>query len=205
MKRSIPINQKTLQAYERQNAVLEAMDTECVSNNKASESPIYSEEKSGFFTEAELKKMQENLGGYSAVLGEMAQESKQRKRVYKDVGCIAGLKNGRYVGRVIGFWTLQDILKYIVRYNIPLFKLYGEVIDEVLEDGSENFYLTGCQRTGCKLCLFGCQYKKNTIHQLKYLEPHTWKILLKPIEEGGYGYGEVIKYLNENCGTKIEL
>ena len=40
---------------------------------------------------------------------------------------------------------------------------------------------------------------------MKYVEPKTCAIALKPLSEGGFGYGEVISYLNENCKCDIDL
>ena len=137
--------------------------------------------------------------GKSPILGEMAEESLMRKNAYKKTGCVF-LKDGMYKAKPMGFWLQKDVLKYIYTYKLPIFKYYGEVIKE-----GEEFRLTGMQRTGCKMCLFGCQYKENGIHQLKELEPNVARIMLRPIEEKGFGYREVINYLNEYCDCDIDL
>ena len=112
----------------------------------------------------------------SAILGELAEESKNRETAYKKTGCINELGKGKYKAKPLGFWTENDILEYTKWKNIPLFEYYGEIIEK--ENG---LALTGMQRTGCKICLFGCQFSSNGIHLLKELEPTVYKILLKPI------------------------
>ena len=136
----------------------------------------------------------------SVILGELAEESKNRETAYKKTGCVNYLGKGKYKGKPLGFWTENDILEYTKWKNLPLFEYYGEIVE------TENcFELTGMKRTGCKICLFGCQFPTNGIHVLKELEPKAYKILLKPISQGGCGYGEVIKYLNDYCGCSIDI
>lgn len=145
------------------------------------------------------KELSEKLGGLSPVLGEMAEESVSRFKAYSQTGCV--FKSGKaYKAKPIGFWLEQDVLHYINDNDIPLFKLYGKVTEK---DGE--YSLTGIDRTGCKFCLFGCQMKNNKIHQLKDFEPHTCEVLLRPIKEGGLGFGEVLNYIDKECGVKVDL
>lgn len=118
----------------------------------------------------------------------------------KKTGCVFETSKGKYKGKPIGFWSEQDILHYLKKYELPIFSYYGEIIEN-----NGVFSLTGMKRTGCKLCLFGCQFENNGIHLLKELEPLVCKVLLKPIEDGGFGYKEVIDYLNQHCNCNIDL
>lgn len=137
----------------------------------------------------------------SAILGEMACESQNRKTAYKKTGCVFEVGKNKYKGKPIGFWTEQDIYEYTRWKQLPLFNYYGEII----EDEKGCLCTTGMDRTGCKICLFGCQFKNNGIHQLKELEPNVCKVIEKPISEGGLGYGEVVDYLNKYCGCSIDI
>ena len=101
----------------------------------------------------------------------------------------------------MGFWTRQDILKYLHDFNIPIAPPYGEIVQ--LENGK--FEFTKEHNTGCKLCLFGCHLEKepNRIQRLADIEPNTYKFVMKSREEGGLGYREVMDYLGipyENKG-----
>ena len=101
----------------------------------------------------------------------------------------------------MGFWTRQDILRYLHDFNIPIAPPYGEIIK--LENGK--FEFTKEHNTGCKLCLFGCHLEKepNRIQRLANIEPNTYKFVMKSREEGGLGYREVMDYLGipyENKG-----
>ena len=153
------------------------------------------------FLKKEPQRKLENKYDLSPILGEMAYESDNRRYAYMRSGCVFQTTSNRYRGKPIGFWVEQDVLRYIKTYDLPIFKLYGEVKEN--EDGS--LYLTGLKRTGCKLCLFGCGFKDCSINSLKDLEPNTCRIALKPIDEGGFGYKEVVEFLHKECKCKISM
>lgn len=51
------------------------------------------------------------------------------------------------------FWTRQDILKYIQKYNIDYCKaVYGDI---VTDKNTGLLKFTGADRTGCTFCMFG--------------------------------------------------
>lgn len=84
----------------------------------------------------------------------------------------------------MSFWTEQDILHYIKRFNVPYASVYGEIkkksksavvgqlnMVDCLGEYSEEDELetTGEKRTGCIFCLFGCHLEPtpNRIQRLK--------------------------------------
>ena len=92
------------------------------------------------------------------------------------------------------FWNEKDILHYIYDNNIKLCSVYGEV--RVNKDGK--YYTTGCDRTGCVMCGFGCHLEKeNRFQKLAQTHPQMIK-LLDILENNGITYRQAIKYCNEN-------
>ena len=92
-------------------------------------------------------------------------------------------------------WMLNHTnLKYIKIYDIPIASVYGEIKQD--EDGK--YYTTGCNRTGCVFCGFGCHLEKepNRFQQLKETHPKLYEYCMKPWDEGGLGLDEVLNYIN---------
>lgn len=155
-----------------------------------------------YLKKSPMNKMQKQAKGLSVILGERAEESKIRLQAYQMTGCVA-FRNNKYRAKPIAFWTHQDILEYYYKTKLPLFKLYGNV---QFDSNKNEYYLDGViDGTGCKLCLFGCGFKNNGIHQLKYIEPNACKWALKDINNGGLGYRQVLDYLDQECGVKVDL
>lgn len=93
---------------------------------------------------------------------------------------------------------------YLEYYKLPYFKRYGDLLRD---EKTGLLYLTGEQRTGCKLCLFGCQFKDRgeQFTRLAETEPQTVEFAMRPKEEKGLGYKEVLDYINQNCKCKIKI
>lgn len=90
------------------------------------------------------------------------------------------------------------MLQYIKDFNISYASVYGDIIkDEVGE-----YRTTGCYRTGCVFCGFGCHLDKepNRFQRLKVTHPKLWNYCMKPWDEGGLGMKEVLDYI----GVKYE-
>lgn len=164
----------------------------------------------------------EKRTGRKPMLAMMACESVQRRRAWEKTGCNA-FDKGRPQSQPLAFWTEQDILHYIKKYNVPYCSVYGEiVIDDKSEealDGQINLidYLdcyeeedklktTGCTRTGCIFCMFGCHLEKgkNRFQRLKETHPRQYEYCIgggemvegkwKPTKEG-LGLGKVLDYI----------
>lgn len=132
--------------------------------------------------------------------GEQAAESANRERVYLQTGCNTTIK-GKFVSKPFGPMTQQGILYAIYNRNIPLCSDYGEC----LLDETGKYYLTGCTRTGCALCGFGCQFDPDRFIRLQEKEATKIKLAFKPVLEGGLGYLEAVTWMNEYCKTKIKI
>jgi 3'-phosphoadenosine 5'-phosphosulfate sulfotransferase (PAPS reductase)/FAD synthetase len=120
--------------------------------------------------------------------------------------------------------------KYLKKNNYrktAICSVYGEVVedragtDEVagqmtISDiqGFENMELfdakrlplktTGCNRTGCMFCGFGCHLESESrFERMKVTHPKIYEYVFKPWSEGGLGYKEVIDWINEHGNMNI--
>lgn len=89
------------------------------------------------------------------ILATMAEESRMRKQAWLRHGCNA-FDSKKKSSQPMSFWTEQDILEYIQRYQIDICSVYGNI--EQNENGE--LYCTGCQRTGCTFCAYGLHLEK---------------------------------------------
>ena len=155
-----------------------------------------------------------------AFIGTMADESSQRKSNWLIYGCNAFEKN-RPTSQPLSFWTEQDILQYIKKYNVPYCSVYGDIVPvddgeqfegqlttfDVLEDYEGTLLkTTGCDRTGCIFCMFGCHLEKepNRFQRLKETHPRQYQYCIgggemvegkwQPSKEG-LGLGKVLDYI----------
>lgn len=141
-------------------------------------------------------KKYEKETGLHPILGTMAEESELRKSHWIKHGCNAFEKT-RPTSQPMSFWTEQDVLEYIYKFNIPYAPVYGDIKKE------DNKYITtGCTRTGCVFCALGVQDEEepNRFQKLKQSHPKLWNYCMKPISDGGLGMKEVLEYIN----VKIE-
>lgn len=132
----------------------------------------------------------------------MTYESKQRESNWKMYGCNAFNKK-RPTSSPISFWTEQDILQYIKKYNLEYAPVYGDLVE--LEDGTLHF--TKCQRTGCVFCGFGCQIEDNPnrFQRLAETHPKLYDYCINGGQynedgvwqpgNGGLGMGHVLDYI----------
>jgi 3'-phosphoadenosine 5'-phosphosulfate sulfotransferase (PAPS reductase)/FAD synthetase len=89
--------------------------------------------------------------GRMPILGTMADESSLRYSNWLKHGCNA-FEGKRPVSQPMSFWTEQDVLEYIRRYDLSIAPVYGEVVPT---DNGCKLCTTGCDRTGCIFCGFG--------------------------------------------------
>jgi len=142
-----------------------------------------------------LKKYQKATGRHPFI-GTMAAESQQRQKSWLQNGCNA-FNSPEPTSRPLSFWTENDVLEYIVENDLPYASVYGKIVKD------ENGYrTTGCDRTGCVFCMFGCHLEKepNRFQRLKETHPRQWKYCMRPVEENGLGLREVLDYI----GVKYE-
>lgn len=131
------------------------------------------------------------------ILDTMACESNMRRSAWLKNGCNA-FEAKRPMSQPMSFWTEQDVLECLVRYEIPYPSVYGEIIRK----NNGQYYTTGLERTGCMFCGFGVHLQKepNNFQRMKTTHPKIWNYCMKSIEDGGLGMKEVLEYI----GVKIE-
>ena len=164
-----------------------------------------------------------------AIIGTMADESRGRYFDWLRYGCNS-FETKRLASRPISFWTEQDILHYIKEFNVPYASVYGDIVIDENVDGEnvlegqinlidylgdwsqeDRLTTTGCDRTGCIFCMFGCHLEKepNRFKRLKETHPKQYKYCIgggemvdgkwQPSKEG-LGLGKVLDYI----GVKYE-
>lgn len=129
--------------------------------------------------------------GRKPILGTMASESLSRKVSWQKNGCNA-YHSSDPKGAPMSFWTEQDVLEYLRRFDLPYASVYGDIVEEngVLKT-------TGCDRTGCMFCLFGCHRQKgqNRFQLMKETHPRQYDYCMRPVEEKGLGLKTVLEYI----------
>lgn len=135
------------------------------------------------------------------ILATMAIESRLRLENWLGHGCNA-FDAKRKVSQPMSFWTEQDVLQYLVEYNVPYASVYGEIYQR--QDGT--YKMTGCNRTGCVFCMFGCHLEKdeNRFQKLSRTHPKLYNYCMNGGEEfngvwqpdnDGLGLAKVLDYI----------
>lgn len=137
----------------------------------------------------------EKESGLKPIVGSMACESNMRQTSWIRHGCNA-FDGKRQMSNPISFWMEQDIYEYIVRYGITIPAVYGKIV----QDENGKYYTTGCDRTGCVWCCFGCHLEKEPtrFQRLKQTHPKLYDYCMKPTTEHGLGYKEIFDYMNKH-------
>jgi hypothetical protein len=130
----------------------------------------------------------EKQTGNHPIIGLMACESQRRQKAYIQNGGCNAFNNTRPISTPMGFWTAQDILKYIVQYNLQIPTVYGDII----KDDRGNYITTGLSRTGCMYCPFGVQFEKypNRYQRLQHSHPKHYEFMLNKL-----GFKQVFEYV----------
>ena len=168
-------------------------------------------------------KTYEKTTGRKAIIGTLASESTLRKTQWVRYGCNA-FESKRPTSQPLSFWTEQDILHYIKQFDVPYCSVYGDIVPvddgEQVEGQMNTFDLlgdyqgtllktTGCDRTGCIFCMFGCHLEKepNRFQRLKETHPRQYEYCIsggemvdgkwQPSKEG-LGLCKVLDYIGVN-------
>lgn len=166
----------------------------------------------------------ERTTGRKGILGTMASESRLRHSSWLKRGCNA-FEGKRPSSQPMSFWTEQDVLHYIKEYDLPYCSVYGDIQikravdnDKVLEgqinlidylgcyEPEDTLETTGCDRTGCIFCMFGCHLEKepNRFQRLKETHPKQYNYCINGGEmvdgkwqpnKQGLGLGYVLDYI----------
>lgn len=164
--------------------------------------------------------------GRQPITAMMASESRLRTQKWLKQGCNA-FDAKKPMSMPMAFWFEQDVLQYIHDRKIPIASVYGDVVPDYeamgqldgqmrLDDLSEDFGIfdlerpvyktTGCDRTGCMFCGFGCHLEKpgeGRFERMEITHPKQYEYIMKPKSDGGLGYKEVIDWINEHGNLNI--
>lgn len=165
-------------------------------------------------------KKYEKRTGRKPFIGTLAEESRLRETKWIKYGCNA-FETNNPSSQPLSFWTEQDILKYIKKYNIQIAEIYG-LIGYVDEDGmlyDNNVFneamelkTTGANRTGCVFCMFGMRLDPERFLRLKKEEPVKYDYVMRGgtydneglwIPDKGLGYKFVIDWINDHSDLNI--
>ena len=157
--------------------------------------------------------------GRVPITAQMASESRLRTQQWLKHSC-NGFDLSIPTSNPMSFWTEQDVLLYIKSRNLKICSVYGEVVSddeesgqmtlaewtglELFDLGNKGLHCTGCQRTGCCLCGFGCHIKGDDRYlRLKETHPGMYGLLDK-ITNNGYTFRQAIEWVNEH-GNNINI
>ena len=131
-------------------------------------------------------KKYERKTGRKPIVGTMAIESANRTTAWLQHGCNA-FDSKRPISQPMMFWTEQDVLQYIVENNLEIAPVYGQI-----ENHDGKFVLTGCQRTGCMFCAFGCHLEGSPtrFERMAHTHPKQYDYCINKL-----GMGEVLDYI----------
>lgn len=146
--------------------------------------------------------------GRKPFVGTMASESRMRENKWIQDGCNA-FHNTNPISTPMAFWTEQDVLHYIKRYNVPYCPVYGDIRVKQTKDAEiegqinlidclgcyepeDTLETTGCHRTGCMFCMFGCHLDKepNRFQRMKQTHPRQYAYCMDKL-----GLKEVLEYI----------
>lgn len=174
-----------------------------------------------------LNKFQKETGK-KPILGSMAVESINRENMWMKNGC-NGFEMKSPVSNPIAFWSENDVLQYIRDKDLEIASVYGSVeyaidpeqirwseVDQSLDvfetKEAKRLTTTGCHRTGCIFCGFGCHLEKepSRFQRLKETHPRQYKYCIEGGEynkdgiwqpnKNGLGMGHVFDELNKIYG-----
>lgn len=145
--------------------------------------------------------------GKHPITAMMAEESRLRFQQWLLHGC-NGFEMKQPISNPMSFWTEQDILQYIKGNNLPIAPVYGDIISAV---GAEQYYMddgcmnrlmtTGCNRTGCIFCGFGCHLEKepSRFQRLRQTHPRQYAYCLNG---GEYGEDDIWRPNKDGLGMR---
>lgn len=178
--------------------------------------------------------------GKKPITAQMASESRLRTQKWLQNGCNAfDAKNP--ISNPMSFWTEQDVLLYIKEKDLIVANVYGKIIEDNFGTGEVQGQLTmsdiegwekmslfdakrlplkttGCTRTGCMFCGFGCHLEKSPNRFERMAETHSKLLdyvmrggafdkddgLWKP-DSKGLGYWFVLQWINVHGNFNIAI
>lgn len=149
----------------------------------------------------------EKVTGKKPIIATLAEESSVRKTEWLKSGCNA-FDAKRPISKPMSFWTDQDVLAYLDKYNIPIAAPYGDIV----KDEAGKYMTTKCDRTGCIFCAFGCHNEsgESRFERLKRTHPRQYEYCIKGGEydengiwrpnKNGLGMGHIFDEINSLYG-----
>ena len=124
--------------------------------------------------------------GRCCMTGEMASDSRRRKSMYMMRGC-NGFDMKHPKSTPLGFWTEQDVLRYLKEFSVPCCSVYGGIA----ESGGK-LRTAGAERTGCMFCMFGVHMEsgENRFMRMQRTHPKLWDYCIHTL-----GIGRVLNYI----------
>ena len=154
--------------------------------------------------------------GRMPITAQMADESNLRTQKWLQNGCNA-FNVTHPISNPMSFWTEQDVLQYIVENKLKICSVYGDVVEDFgdqlegqmtlgdfgLYQEQKKLKCTGCSRTGCVLCGFGCHLgkKENRFEVLKETHPKFYA-LLDVFKNNGITYRQALEWTNEHLSGR---
>lgn len=132
-----------------------------------------------------LKEYQ-NKTGLKPIIATMASESVLRKKDWLEKGCNA-FDNKNPISKPMSFWTEQDVLTYLQKFDIDYCPIYGDIIEQ-----DKKLKTTGLERTGCMFCMYGIQLEKepNRFQRMAVTHPKQYDYCINKL-----GCGKVLDYI----------
>lgn len=158
-----------------------------------------SEKCCNYMKKKPFRNYEKENGNPKPFIGQMAEESQNRQKQYMKKGCNSF--DGKEQSNPMGFWTEQDVLKYIKENNLPYASVYGEIFEV---DGK--LKTTGEERTGCMFCMFGVHMEEspNRFQRMKHTHPKMYEYCFKPKSEGGLELQIPLKIIGINWRDEDE-
>lgn len=125
-------------------------------------------------------------------IGITQDEGFKRAHQYSHTGC--NVYDGKTVkSQPMGFWTRQDVLRYVVENDLEICSVYGDI----KQTPCGEYYTTGEQRTGCMFCAFGChmETEPNRFQREAKTHPKQYQICMN-LTSNGVRYQDALEY----CG-----
>ena len=158
--------------------------------------------------------------GRLPMTAQMAEESDLRTSNWIKNGC-NGFDMKSPISNPMSFWTENDVLEYIVKRDILICSVYKDIVEDYGDEiegqmcfadlgyGEKHakYKCTGCQRTGCVLCGFGCHLEKpgeGRFIKLKDSHPKMYG-LLDVVKNNDITFRQAIEWTNKHGNLHIEL
>mgnify|MGYP001754173266 FL=1 len=140
----------------------------------------------------------EKQTGRKPFIGVTQDEGFRREHQYAKTGC--NVYDGSTIkSQPLGFWTRQDILRYIIENDVEICSVYGNIISSRAPgtDTLPCYCTTGEQRTGCMYCAMGAHLEtgENRFQRLAVTHPRCYAHCMKPLSEGGLGMAVPLDYM----------